>query len=154
MVYQETGFILRFPSVKDFSIPKPFELPKKIFALHQEHDKWLNILKVHTIMDINRLVIDYDISQFILVEEALHEKKIAEIASDIASKKDVKLILIAGPSSSGKTTFAKRLSVQLQASRIRPIVLGMDSRRAPPQPHLCEIGRRRCIGDGGNSRAE
>ncbi|MCB5229674.1 MAG: nucleoside kinase [Candidatus Cloacimonetes bacterium] len=126
VVYQEPGFILRFPSGKDFSIPKPFELPKKIFALHQEHDKWLNILKVHTIMDINRLVIDYDISQFILVEEALHEKKIAEIASDIASKKDVKLILIAGPSSSGKTTFAKRLSVQLQASRKRPIVLGMD----------------------------
>jgi uridine kinase len=126
LVYQAPGFVLRFPTGKDFEIAQPFRLPRKIFTLHQEHDKWLDILKVHTINDINVLNDNYDISEFILVEEALHEKKIAEIAADIAGNKEVKLILIAGPSSSGKTTFAKRLGVQLQASKARPIVIGMD----------------------------
>lgn len=126
IVYQAPGFILRIPNGKEENLTRPFKLPKKIFALHQEHDKWLGILKVHNIMDLNHLVDNYDVTQFILIEEALHEKKIAEIATDIANKHEVKLILIAGPSSSGKTTFAKRLSVQLQASKKRPIVLGMD----------------------------
>ncbi len=126
VVYQAPGFILRFPSGKDFHVSKPFVLPKKIFALHQEHDKWLDILGVHTINDVNKLNDNYDISEFILVEEALHEKKIAEIAADIVKNRDIRLILIAGPSSSGKTTFAKRLGVQLQASKAKPIVIGMD----------------------------
>ncbi|HNQ44010.1 MAG TPA: nucleoside kinase, partial [Candidatus Cloacimonadota bacterium] len=126
IVYQAPGFILRFPYGKDFKVSHPFVLPKKVFALHQEHDKWLDILRVHNIVDINKLIMNYDISQFILVEEALHEKKIAEIAADIVKRQEVKLILIAGPSSSGKTTFAKRLSIQLQASKAKPIVIGMD----------------------------
>lgn len=126
LVYQAPGFILRFPSPADFKVAVPFRLPKKLFALHQEHDKWLDILNVHNIVDVNKLVDNYDISEFILVEEALQEKKIAEIAASIVKDPDIRLILIAGPSSSGKTTFAKRLSVQLQASRTRPIVIGMD----------------------------
>ena len=126
IIYQAPGFILRFPSGKDRKVSKPFVMPKKLFALHQEHDKWLDILGVHNIIDINKLNKDYDISEFILVEEALHEKKIAEIASDIVRNRDIRLILVAGPSSSGKTTFAKRLGVQLQASKARPIVIGMD----------------------------
>ena len=126
IVYQAPGFILRFPSGKNCKVSKPFALPKKLFALHQEHDKWLNILGVHNIIDINKLNADYDISEFILVEEALHEKKIAEIASEISRNQDIRLILVAGPSSSGKTTFAKRLGVQLQASKAKPIVIGMD----------------------------
>lgn len=126
LVYHAPGFILRFPTGAERKVSKPFKFPRKIFALHQEHDKWLNILNVHNILDINRLVDDYEISQFILVEEALHEKKISEIATDIVENKKAKLILIAGPSSSGKTTFAKRLSVQLQACKAKPIVIGMD----------------------------
>lgn len=126
ITYQAPGFILRFPTGPEMKIASPFVLPKKVFALHQEHDKWLDILRVHNITDINRLVATYAISQFILVEEALHEKKIAEIAADIVLHKDIKIVLIAGPSSSGKTTFAKRLSVQLQASKAKPIVIGMD----------------------------
>lgn len=126
LVYHAPGFILRFPKGENCKVSSPFVFPKKIFALHQEHDKWLDILNVHNIMDINRLVDNYEISQFILVEEALHEKKIAEIATDIVQNKKVKLVLIAGPSSSGKTTFAKRLSVQLQACKAKPIVIGMD----------------------------
>ena len=126
LIYQAPGFILRFPKDKDCKVSKPFILPRKLFALHQEHDKWLDILDVHNIYDVNRLIDNYDISEFILVEEALHEKKIAEIAADIVKNKDAKIILIAGPSSSGKTTFAKRLGVQLQASKAKPIVIGLD----------------------------
>ncbi|MDP2173411.1 MAG: nucleoside kinase [Candidatus Cloacimonadaceae bacterium] len=126
VVYQAPGFILRFPTGKDCKIARPFNLPRKLFAMHQEHDKWLDILNVHNIIDVNKLNDNYDISQFILVEEALHEKKIAEIAADIVKREDAKLILIAGPSSSGKTTFAKRLSVQLQASKAKPLIIGMD----------------------------
>jgi len=126
LLYEAPGLLLRLPTGKDCKIKHPFTLPKKIFSLHQEHDKWLDILKVHNIIDINKLVDEYEISQFILVEEALHEKKTAEIASSILKNDQIKLILIAGPSSSGKTTFAKRLSVQLQASKARPIVIGMD----------------------------
>lgn len=126
ILYQAPGFILRFPTDDSGAALKPFNLSRNVFGLHQEHDKWLDILRVHNIMDINKLTDNYEISQFILVEEALHEKKIAEIAADIVTHKDVRLVLIAGPSSSGKTTFAKRLSVQLQACKMKPIVIGMD----------------------------
>ena len=81
---------------------------------------------MHNIIDINKLTDNYDISEFILVEEALHEKKIAEIASSIVNDSKIKLILIAGPSSSGKTTFAKRLSIQLLACKAKPVVVSLD----------------------------
>ncbi|MDD4223615.1 MAG: nucleoside kinase [Candidatus Cloacimonetes bacterium] len=126
LVYKEPGFVLRFPTGRECRLARPFVLPEKLFKLHQEHDKWLDILRVHNTIDINKLIDNYDISKFILVEEALHEKKIAEIAADIVKHPDVKLVLIAGPSSSGKTTFAKRLSIQLQASRAKPNVIGLD----------------------------
>ncbi|MCB5246566.1 MAG: nucleoside kinase [Candidatus Cloacimonetes bacterium] len=126
LVYKEPGFVLRFPTGRECRLAQPFVLPEKLFKLHQEHDKWLDILRVHNTIDINKLIDNYDISKFILVEEALHEKKIAEIAADIVKHPDVKLVLIAGPSSSGKTTFAKRLSIQLQASRAKPNVIGLD----------------------------
>lgn len=126
MVYKAPGFILRFPTGNECKIKHPFSIPTKLYNLHQEHDKWLNILKVHNMIDLNKLIDNYDISQFILVEEALHEKKIAEIASMIVANQDYKLVLIAGPSSSGKTTFAKRLSVQLQACKATPLIIGLD----------------------------
>jgi uridine kinase len=126
MVYKAPGFILRFPAGKECKMSHPFSIPTKLFNLHQEHDKWLNILKVHNMIDLNKLIDDYEISQFILVEEALHEKKIAEIAAKIVSNPEYKIVLIAGPSSSGKTTFAKRLSVQLQACKATPLIIGLD----------------------------
>lgn len=126
LVWQAPGFILRFPTGSERKVAQPFHFPRKLFAMHQEHDKWLDILRVHNIIDINQLTDNYNISEFILVEEALHEKKIAEIAADIVAKGDKQLVLIAGPSSSGKTTFAKRLSVQLIASKAKPIIIGLD----------------------------
>jgi uridine kinase len=126
IVYKSPGFILRFPKDKKCIMTEPFVMPEKLFRMHQEHDKWLGILKAQNIIDLNILIDNYDISQFILVEEALHEKKIAEIAAQIVANPDWKIVLIAGPSSSGKTTFAKRLSVQLQASKASPLIIGMD----------------------------
>jgi uridine kinase len=126
VVYKSPGFILRFPKDKKCIMTEPFIMPEKLFRMHQEHDKWLGILKAQNIIDLNILIDNYDISQFILVEEAMHEKKIAEIATQIIANPDWKIVLIAGPSSSGKTTFAKRLSVQLQASKASPLIIGMD----------------------------
>ncbi|HOV15978.1 MAG TPA: nucleoside kinase [Candidatus Cloacimonadota bacterium] len=126
LVYNAPGFVLRLPSGKGGILTHHFTLSAKLFNLHQEQDKWLNILKVHNIIDLNKLIDNYDISQFILVEEALHEKKIAEIAAQIVANPEWKIVLIAGPSSSGKTTFAKRLSVQLQACKATPLVISLD----------------------------
>ncbi len=126
MVYKAPGFILRFPAGNECKMYYPFSIPTKLFNMHQQHDKWLKILKVHNMIDLDRLIDNYEISQFILVEEALHEKKIAEIAAKIVENTDYKIVLIAGPSSSGKTTFAKRLSVQLQACKATPLIVGLD----------------------------
>lgn len=121
-----SGFILRFPSVSHCSLSENFELPKLLFSQHQEHDKWLKILNVQTVGDLNRLIHKKQIRDFILTEEALHEKKIAHLADSILIRKTAKFVLIAGPSSSGKTTFAKRLAVQLKVNGYKPYVLGLD----------------------------
>ncbi len=120
------GFILRFPKKTTCQLADEFVMPKLLFASHQEHDKWLQILKIQNIGDINKLIDNYKISEFIQVEEALQEKKIAFLADQIHIRKKVKVVLIAGPSSSGKTTFAKRLAIQLRVNGITPIVMGLD----------------------------
>jgi len=126
IVYLAPGLVLRFPNRLSKKINGKFELSRKLFTTHQEHDKWLNILDVHFVNAINMAVKDYNIKDLIQVEEALHEKKIVDIATHITRNKDTKLILIAGPSSSGKTSFAKRLSIHLRVNGLRPYILGMD----------------------------
>lgn len=126
LVYQSPGIILRYPRKGEDKITTPFQLPRKLFSAHQEHDKWLNILDLHTVSALNRAIKNYIIKDLIQVEEALHEKKIVEIAGEISQNDDAKLILIAGPSSSGKTTFAKRLAIQLRVNGIYPIIVGLD----------------------------
>ena len=118
------GFILRFLSISPDK--KKFELPKLLFSQYIEHKNWIKILNIESVGDINRLIHKRKIRDFILTEEALQEKKIAHIADSILMKKSVKFVLIAGPSSSGKTTFAKRLAIQLRVNGYQPIVLGMD----------------------------
>lgn len=125
VTYQKPGLILRFPDKTRFEIKENNGFSQKVFAAHQLHDKWLNILKVHNIIDINKLIDEYEIGNFILHEEALHEKKIANIAEEITHAQK-KLILIAGPSSSGKTTFSHRLAVQLLVAGLKPIVIALD----------------------------
>ena len=126
IVYHAPGLILRFPNRFKTSIDKKFKLSRKLFSTHQEHDKWLSILGVHFVNAINNAVKNYSITDLIQIEEALHEKKIVDIAKHITRKDDTKLVLIAGPSSSGKTSFAKRLSIHLRVNGIKPHILGMD----------------------------
>jgi uridine kinase len=126
LVELNNGFVVRFPKGKNSTIAKKFELPQLLFAQNQEHDKWLRILDAATVGDINRLINKKEMREFILTEEALHEKKIATLADNIKKKKTTKFVLIAGPSSSGKTTFAKRLAIQLKVNGAIPYVLGLD----------------------------
>ena len=126
LIHMHPGLILRFPTRESKKINHGFTVPQKLFTTHQEHDKWLTILKVQNISDLNRLIESYMIMEFIQIEEALHEKKIALIADKIAQNPECKVVLIAGPSSSGKTTFAKRLSIQFQVTGLVPIVIGLD----------------------------
>ncbi len=126
LVKHDKGFILRFPNPNSCQLEEHFQVPKLLYSAHQEHDKWLKILKVEYIGDLNKLVDNYKISEFIQVEECLQEKKIAFLADQIMVRKKAKVILIAGPSSSGKTTFSKRLAIQLKVNGLSPIVVGLD----------------------------
>ncbi len=126
LTYNSPGLILRFPTAGKDTVKKEFSFPRMLFKTHQEHDKWLNILSLHNVSALNEAVQNYKIKDLIQIEEALHEKKIIAIANDISQRKVIKLVLVAGPSSSGKTTFAKRLSVQLRVNGIIPKIISMD----------------------------
>jgi uridine kinase len=133
LIYHSPGLILRFPRMGNRSIKDKYIMPKMIFEAHQEHDKWLNILNVHNISALNRAIRNYEIVNLIQIEEALHEKKIVDIAARISWNKDAKIILIAGPSSSGKTSFAKRLSIQLKVNGVNPFIVNLDDYFLPRQ---------------------
>ena len=121
------GFILRLPQRQYPTIlPPPRDYPK-LMAILREYKYWLNILGIEDIGSLNRCIESGRMREAILVSEALHEKHIAEIADNIVSESDrVHLVLIAGPSSSGKTTFARRLAIQLMVNGLRPFALGLD----------------------------
>jgi uridine kinase len=121
------GFVLLFPTSKSYIINRDMIPQKKLFKVYQESKAWAKILEVNNVGRLNDIIQSNNISEFIKISEVLHEKKIAEIADFIASKKDMlRVILIAGPSSSGKTTFSKRLSIHLRVNGIRPIALSLD----------------------------
>jgi uridine kinase len=121
------GMLLKIPSTKNPKELKPFKNQDKMFDILQEHKHWVNILNTANVGRLNQKVLNGEEGRLIKISEALHEKKIAEIADKIYEKKDVKLILIAGPSSSGKTTFSKRLSVQLQVAGLTPVLISLDN---------------------------
>ena len=98
----------------------------KMFEVFKEHHRWQSILGIRTVGDFNEGVKNGFSTDLINVSEALQEKKISQIADTIAEKKNIKVVLIAGPSSSGKTTFCKRLSVQLLASGVKPVQISLD----------------------------
>ena len=126
VMYYDEGFILRYPNESSPSLIPPFVEYKKLSKIFYETEKWGNILGVGDVGSLNEKVLDGEIIDIIRVSEALHEKKIAYIADMIKAKEDVKLILIAGPSSSGKTTFAKRLGIQLRVNGYIPQSISLD----------------------------
>ncbi|MCM8711095.1 nucleoside kinase [Clostridium sp. SYSU_GA19001] len=120
------GFILRHPSQNNPSVIPEFVEYKKLAKVFYETEQWGNILGVGDVGSLNDKVDNMDIINIIHVAEALHEKKIAYIADMIHERKGTKLVLIAGPSSSGKTTFARRLAIQLRVNGFLPIPISLD----------------------------
>ena len=121
------GFLIRYPSRKDpNNLPKFIECPKLLETL-DEYEDVHKILGVNTLYRLNTIIKKDAIKDYILLDEALHEKKIAGIADSIAKNKSLKVILIAGPSSSGKTTFAKRLALQLRINGLKPKTISVDN---------------------------
>lgn len=120
------GVLLRIPSVKDPSQLGELIKQDKMFEVFKEHHQWQNLLGISTVGDFNEAVSKGLATDLVNVSEALQEKKISQIADTIAANDKMRVVLIAGPSSSGKTTFCKRLSVQLLACGIKPIQISLD----------------------------
>ena len=124
--YYFDGVLLRIPSQEDPSKLEPFIRQDKMFEIFKEQHRWQDIMRLRTVGDLNEAIAKGYSNQLIQIGEALQEKKIAQIADEIAHRKGIKMVLIAGPSSSGKTTTCKRLSVQLAVNGIWPIGISLD----------------------------
>jgi len=125
--YDNDGIVLISPrTTSPFSLEE-HEIPQKLFHIFSEYRQWINILGVDNVGKLNDIVESGKVDEFIRISEALHEKKIARIADMIYEKRDkVKIVLISGPSSSGKTTFAQRLSIQLRVNGLIPVNISLD----------------------------
>ena len=120
------GLLLRIPDLKNPGVLPEMTRQDKMFSIFKEHHHWQNIVGVRTVGDFNEIVGAGRSIDLINVSEALQEKKISQIADEIAGRKGVKLVLLAGPSSSGKTTTCKRLSIQLVANGLKPLQISLD----------------------------
>ncbi len=121
------GFIIRYPNRKDITKLQPFVDSPKLLAALQDYENIHRLLDINTLYKLNKKVQNGEAKHIVLLDEALHEKKISQIADKIAKNKKAKVILIAGPSSSGKTTFAQRLGLQLELNGLRPVTISVDN---------------------------
>ncbi|WP_346890284.1 nucleoside kinase [Clostridium sp. UBA1056] len=126
LIYYDPGFILRFPTQEEPTKIPRFEKHKKLAKVFYEAEKWGDVLDIAHVGALNDEIEHGDIVTLVRVAEALHEKKIANIADKIKKNNNIKLILIAGPSSSGKTTFCKRLGVQMRVNGLIPVPISLD----------------------------
>jgi uridine kinase len=123
-----TGFVLQFPRRAHPDQLEKADRPSKLAAVFKSHADYMRVLEVEDVGSLNQAIESKRIREVMLVAEAMHERRLAEIARAISQKRgEVRLILIAGPSSSGKTTFSKRLAVQLLAYGLRPMAIEMDN---------------------------
>lgn len=120
------GLLLRLPSRDNPEELGEIVMQDKMFGIFKEHHSWQNIMGMRTIGDLNEAITDGKTNLLIQVSEALQEKKISKIAEEIAHRRGIRMVLIAGPSSSGKTTTCKRLSVQLITNGIKPVPISLD----------------------------
>ena len=120
------GFILNMPRKKTPDVLDKFVPLDKVFDTMMQATEWGDMLGIDTVGDLNECICSGDIEDMVLVQEALQERRIGEIAKDIASRKGVKFIMIAGPSSSGKTSFSHRLSIQLRTLGLKPHPIAVD----------------------------
>ena len=127
LIPYDEGFVLQMPNrTRPEAIP-PFHANTKLFQVQKESLKWGEMMQIRTVGDLNERIVADGVHDLMLVQEALQEKKISEIASMIVKQPEKKLIMIAGPSSSGKTTFSHRLSTQLAANGMKPHPIPMDN---------------------------
>jgi len=128
LVQTEDGFTLRFPRSHKPTEFSPMVIFSKLLHTFRQYRSWLSLLGISSVGALNDAIQNESIHEIMLVSEALHEQRVTEIASQIASQKErVRIIMVAGPSASGKTTFSKRLSIQLLAHGVAPFPLGMDN---------------------------
>ena len=120
------GMLLRIPSLKNPDELGEMTRQDKMFDIFKEHHRWQEILGIRTVGDFNQAIEAGHATDIINISEALQEKKLAKIAEDIAQRTGVKLVLLAGPSSSGKTTSCKRLSIQLAVNGLKPLQISLD----------------------------
>ena len=125
-VYDE-GFVLQLPVKEAPEIVPEFAPQQKLFQVLKESTQWANMLGIDTVGALNEHITNNDMNSLILVQEALQEQKIVEIVNSIKKRKSTKFVMIAGPSSSGKTTFANRLSIQLRANGYKPHPISVDN---------------------------
>ena len=123
----ENGLILLLPEKEEPEKLPVFEPRKKLFQTLMQAGQWVEEIGIDTVGDLNDQICEGNIADMILVQEALQERRIGEIARDIARREGVKFVMIAGPSSSGKTTFSHRLSIQLRTYGMRPHTIGLDN---------------------------
>lgn len=123
----DTGMVLQLPERSNPQEVPPFVPKPKIFQIQKESERWGEMMQADTVGALNEQIVSKGASQLLLVAEALQESKISQIARTIAENKDKKFIMIAGPSSSGKTTFSHRLSIQLAAHGLRPHPIAVDN---------------------------
>jgi len=123
----DPGFVLLFPTHgKPHELP-PYHHEEKLFSVYQEYEQWAKILGVRSVAHLNGLVDTREINEYVLIAEALHEKKIAQLADVVTNhERGPRVVLLSGPSASGKTTTVKRLSIQLRVNGMRPLTVGLD----------------------------
>ena len=128
LILHPPGFVLQFPEQDNPKQLRAYKPQPALFQIFQEHKEWGRILGVSNVGRLNEIIANKEIGEFIRTTEAFHEKKIAQVADYIFIHGDkLKWALIAGPSSSGKTTFAKRLAVQLRVTGLRPVTISLDN---------------------------
>lgn len=127
LIPYDEGFVLEFPPRKTPETFVPFVPERKLFTALKNSTRWGEVLEVATVGALNQQIADGNMSNIILAQEAIMEKEIGNIAAQIASQHDKKLVMIAGPSSSGKTTFSHRLSIQLLAHGLKPHPIAVDN---------------------------
>ena len=127
LIPYDEGFVLQMPKRNEPEEVPEFHADAKLFQVQKESLKWGEMMNIRTVGDLNERIVSEGVHDLMLVQEALQEKKISEIASMIAAQPEKKLIMIAGPSSSGKTTFSHRLSTQLAANGMKPHPIPMDN---------------------------
>ena len=123
----DNGLVLQLPTQANPSEVPPFCPRPKIFQIQKESERWGETMQADTVGALNEQIVQKGASQLLLIAEALQEAKISQIARTIAENKDKKFVMIAGPSSSGKTTFSHRLSIQLSAHGLRPHPIAVDN---------------------------